>query len=106
MRLSRPVASFIASGRVTDLILIFMLIELAVLTVVYLRTGRGVPPPELAASLAAGLGLVCALRAALTGSSWGHIAVWLVLALTSHVLYVALRWSSHRISQPRRRYFR
>ncbi len=87
-------ADLIATGRVADLILGVMWLELVVLTVVYRRTRRGVPTPELAASLAAGMALVYALRAALGGSSWQHIAMWLVLALAAHLLYVVLRWGS------------
>jgi hypothetical protein len=92
------VASLVATGGVAYLILIFMLLEFIVLTAVYRRTGRGVPPPELAASLAAGIALVFALRASLVGSPWQHIAMWLILALTAHGLYVVLRWGSHRLS--------
>jgi Ni,Fe-hydrogenase I cytochrome b subunit len=92
------VGDLIATGRVADLIVGIMWLELVVLTLVYRRTGRGVPPPELAASLAAGMALVYALRAALARSSWQHIAMWLILALAAHVLYLVLRSGSHKIS--------
>jgi hypothetical protein len=91
-----------ASGRVADLIAGFMLVELIALSIVYRRTGHGVPPPELAASLAAGMGLLFALRAALVGSGWQRVALWLIVALVGHVLYVTLRWRPNRLSQHRR----
>jgi hypothetical protein len=80
------------------LIIGLMLVELAVLTLVHRSTGRGVPPLELAASLGAGGALVLALRAALVGSSWPHPAMWLILALIAHVLYVTVRSSVSRLS--------
>lgn len=91
-------ARLFATGRVADLIISFMLVEMVILTIVYRRTGRGVPPSELAPSLAAGMALVFALRAALAGSSWPLVAMWLILALVAHVLYVMSRWGANTFS--------
>ena len=94
MRPSKPVASLFASGRIVDCIVGLMLLELIAFRIVRARAQRGVPSNELAASVAAGMALLFALRAALVGLSWGYIAVWLVLALLAHLLYLKLRWSS------------
>jgi hypothetical protein len=75
-----------------DLIIALMLLEFAAVSVVRARTRRGIHPIELAVSLAAGMALLLALRSALVGFSWQHTAIWLVLALMAHILYVKLRW--------------
>lgn len=69
-----------------------MLLEFGVLIAVRARTRRGIDPAELAASLAAGMALLLALRCALVGFPWRHTATWLVLALMAHALYLKLRW--------------
>jgi hypothetical protein len=89
------VAELFASARIVDCIIALMLLELGVLTIVRSRTHRGMDPIELAVSLTAGMSLLFALRAALIGLSWLHVAMWLVLALIAHVLYVKLRWGAH-----------
>ena len=83
-----------ASARIVDFIVALMLLELAILAFLRLRMHRGIVPVELAVSLAAGMGLLFALRAALLGLSWQHIATWLILALIAHVLYLTLRWDA------------
>lgn len=90
-------ASLFTTGRVADLVVGLMLLEYGVLALLYRRTGRGVPPPELAASLAAGAALLLALRSSLMGEPWRHLAVWLLLALCAHLLYVRLRWNRGRV---------
>ncbi len=88
-------AELFASARIVDFIVALMLLEFAVVAFVRARTHRGIVPTELAASLAAGMGLLFALRAALLRLSWQHIAMWLLLALIAHVLYLTLRWDAH-----------
>lgn len=83
-----------SSARIIDFIVALMLLELAILAFVRSRMHRGIVPTELAASLAAGMGLLLALRAALLGLSWQHIATWLIFALIAHVLYLTLRWDA------------
>lgn len=88
-------AELFASARIVDLIVALMLLELAILAFVRSRTHRGIVPAELAVSLGAGMSLLFALRAALLELSWQHIAMWLILALIAHVLYLTLRWDAH-----------
>jgi len=54
--------SLVASGRIVDLILLFMLLELAVLLVYRRLTGRGLKPLDLGLLLLPGLFLLLALR--------------------------------------------
>jgi hypothetical protein len=88
------VAELFATGRIVDLIAGFMLVEFGVMTVLRSSGRGGIQPAELAVSLAAGMGLLFALRAALKGLSWQYVATWLILALAAHVLYLKLRWSA------------
>lgn len=87
-------ANLFATGRIVDLIVASMLVELGVLIAIRARTHRGIHPFELAVSLAAGMALLLALRSALVGFSWQHTAMWLGLALMAHVLYLKVRWGT------------
>jgi hypothetical protein len=88
------VAELFASGRIVDCIAGLMLLEFIAMAIVRSKAGRGVQPVELAASLAAGMALLLALRAALVGLAWQLVSMWLIVALTAHVLYLKLRWSA------------
>jgi NhaP-type Na+/H+ and K+/H+ antiporter len=88
------VTSLFATGRVVDLILGLVLIEVIALAVVRTRTKRGVNPFDLIASLLAGIALLFALRGALTGSGWPVIAVCLGAALVAHLWDLSRRWSA------------
>lgn len=77
--------SLLASGRVVDLILLFMLIEAAALLVYRRLTGRGLKPLDLAFMLLPGLFLLLALRAGLTGDAWPTVLAWLGAALLAHL---------------------
>jgi hypothetical protein len=88
------VAELFATGRVVHLIAGLMLLEFSAATFARWRLRRGVPPTELAVTLGAGMALLLALRAALVGSSWQWVAMWLILSLIAHVLYLRLRWTA------------
>ena len=83
--------SLVASGRIVDLVLLFMLVELAVLLLYRRRTGRGLAPVALVLMLAAGVFLLLALRAALVSDGWQVILVWLAAALIAHLADLRLR---------------
>ena len=82
-----------ASGRVVDCILIFMAIESLGLIAVHRLRRSGPSPRELIVSLSAGVALLLALRAAVVGSHWTMVAIWLVVALIAHLGDLKLRWT-------------
>jgi hypothetical protein len=79
------VAELFASGHVVDLIIAFMVVEAVVLLAWRRRTGHGIAPGPLVASLLAGFFLLLALRSALTGAPWAVMAGWLLAALVAHL---------------------
>jgi len=81
-----------ATGRIVDVILALMALELIVLIIVRKKTTRGLTTAQLTVSLAAGAALLLALRAALTGRPWQSVALWLIVALAAHALDLKLRW--------------
>lgn len=85
-------ADFVQTGRVVDLILALVIIETLVLAIYWRRTGRGVAPVGLVLNNAAGVSLMLALRAALTGGTWLAITPWLIAALCAHLADLAHRW--------------
>ena len=82
----------IASGRVVDLILGLMLLEAIAIGAYHAGTGRGIGPVDLAINLLAGVALLLALRAALTGAGWQAIAGILGVAGLLHVADLTRRW--------------
>jgi hypothetical protein len=85
-------AELFATGRVAHLILTLLALETLVLVLVYKRTGRGIEPVDLIVSNLAGVGLVLALHAALTGAAWMQIAPWLLAAFAAHIVDIVRRW--------------
>ena len=85
-------AALFASGRIVDGILAFVVVEAALLLAWRARRGTGPSPVALVANLAAGAGLMLALRAALTDASWIAVAAPLTLALGAHVVEMVLRF--------------
>ena len=77
-------ADLFASGRVVELILALVAAEGAALLVLHRRTGRGPSALPLLCNLAAGAGLMLALRASLVGAPWTAVAGWLLVALGAH----------------------
>jgi hypothetical protein len=84
-------AQWIASGRLVDLILVFMLIEVFALMVYRARSNRGMALLDIVLALVPGAFLLLALRAALIGLPWFWIALALTAALPSHLLDIARR---------------
>jgi hypothetical protein len=74
-----------ASGRIVDVILIFMAFEAIVLLVYQRVSGRGLGLYDIACVLIPGLFLLLALRAALLGAHWPVLAGWLLAALVAHL---------------------
>lgn len=87
-------ADLIKSGQVTGILIAVMVTEAAVLIAYRLGKGRGFAVPYIISNLLAGLFLVLALRAALTGAAWPWIAASLAAAGIAHVADLVVRWPS------------
>ncbi|ABM61856.1 hypothetical protein [Halorhodospira halophila] len=73
------------TGRIIDAILLLMVLEGALLYLVYRRSGWGLAPGTLVTTLAAGGFLLLALRAALTDAAWYWVSAWLLAGLAAHL---------------------
>jgi hypothetical protein len=80
-----------SSGRVVDIILLFVFIEAVFIAVHRGKTGRGVRLREVASGMLAGVFLLLALRCALVDERWPWIATWLLFALIAHLSDLAGR---------------
>ncbi len=76
---------FFVSGRVVDFVISIMVIECIALVLLSRSTGKGLTLPEIFWNTLAGLGLLLALRSALTGDPWLATALWLLTALAGHL---------------------
>ena len=85
---------FIESGAIVDVMLVFVVIEIAALLAWRRLQGGGIPAPALIANIGAGTSLMLALRCALTGSDWRWLALALVGALVFHSTDLLLRWQA------------
>jgi hypothetical protein len=81
-----------ASPELIDLILLFAVVEAAVLTLWHRRTGRGLSVIAVGLMLLPGICLLLALRAALTGRAWPWVPGALAAALIAHLADLRSRW--------------
>ena len=84
--------SLIKSGRIVDIMVIFVVIEVVVLVMYWRRTGRGVPTLPLLVNVGAGGSLMLALGATLKGAGYLAIALCLIASLVFHLADIVLRW--------------
>ncbi|MEO1160095.1 MAG: hypothetical protein AAFW74_06505 [Pseudomonadota bacterium] len=84
--------SLFKSGAIIDLILLLMAVEVILLLVWRHFTGAGVAPRALLPFLAAGGCLMMAVKFALTGQDWTHVAIALGGAFVFHLTDVTYRW--------------
>lgn len=84
--------SLIGSGRIVDLMLALVALEVIGILLFRRVRGGGVAAVPLLANIGAGGSLMMALRASLMGGSASQVAPWLIAALVFHVLDLALRW--------------
>ena len=82
-------ASWFASGRIVDGILLLVAAEALILA--WLSRRGGPPLPSLLTNLASGAALMLALRAALVGAGWIVIAGWMLAGLVAHLADLGLR---------------
>ncbi len=85
---------------IVDLILCVMAAEAVLLVLLRLRSGRGLPVREIVTTLAAGLCLLLALRAALQGAGEVAVTLWLAAAGIAHLLDIVVRWPPARTPGP------
>ena len=86
--------SLVTSGRIVDIALAFLVIELVILVVLTQSGRRRVRTLPLLVNAGAGGSLMLALRAALTDAGWPLITSFLLAALVFHGADVALRFSA------------
>jgi F0F1-type ATP synthase assembly protein I len=79
-------AELFASGRVIDLILGLVVVEVMVLALWRRRFGTGPDLGGLAANLASGGFLLLAVRAALVDAAWEWVALALLGSLLAHLV--------------------
>lgn len=84
----------ISSGRIVDIMIIFVIIEVALLLIYERTTGRGIAPYPLLVNIGAGGSLMLALRAVFSDADWTVIAGCLVASLVFHTLDLLQRWQS------------
>ena len=82
----------IISGRIVDIMIVFVIVEVIVLLVYERFTGRGVAPYSLLVNVGAGGSLMLALRAVFSEADWTIIAACLVASLVFHALDILQRW--------------
>ena len=82
----------ILSGRIIDIVVAVLLLELIAISVLHRTRGTGIAPYPLLVNIGAGGSLALAVKASVTGAGWQWIAIWLVASLVFHVLDLGARW--------------
>jgi hypothetical protein len=85
-------ADLLASGRLVDLILLFVALEALALALYFRATGRGVAIADLLPNLLAGALLLLTLRFSLSGAGWITCCGTLAAAGLAHLWDLARRW--------------
>lgn len=88
--------NLVESGRIVDVMLVFLFVEIVVLSLIRQRRGGGIAPLPLIVNIGAGGSLMVALRFALSGGSWQAVTACLLAALVFHVADIRLRWTAPR----------
>ena len=83
--------SLFTSGRIADVILMFMALEVLILGTYLWRRNQGLGLLSFVASSLAGGSLILALRAAILQSGWLFVAIYLLAGLLAHLGEIALR---------------
>ncbi|MEM7611332.1 MAG: hypothetical protein AAF270_06625 [Pseudomonadota bacterium] len=88
----QTLTDLIQSGRIVDIMLVVVAIEVAVLLAYRKVTGKGLRPLALLLNIGAGGSLMVALKLVFIDAGWQWVAVALISALVFHVSDLALRW--------------
>jgi hypothetical protein len=86
------IEALVTSGRIVDLMLVFILFEIVVIQWIRRSRGGGIPLVNLLTNIGAGGSVMLALRAELTGAGWHWVALFLLSALAFHVADLWQRW--------------
>jgi len=86
------IEALISSGRIVDIMILFVVIEVALVELSRRTRGRGLGTVPLLVNIGAGGSLMLALRASLVDSGWQWVAVFLVASLVFHVADLRVRW--------------
>lgn len=90
-------AELFASGRIVEIAIAAVALEMLVLLLWNPNQRRGTSVAALLGHLGAGMFLLLALRAALTGEAWPWSALWMTAALPAHVYGL---WSDQMSRRP------
>lgn len=82
----------IDSGRIVDIMLAVVFLEVLLLVYWWRWRRAGVPPLALLVNVGAGGSLMLALRAVLVGQQTPVVALWLLSSLVFHVADLLVRW--------------
>jgi hypothetical protein len=75
-----------------DIVIAITLLEALALATYHAKTGGGISPKDFVPTLAAGLALMLAVRAGVSGAGWGWVAVALLASGLAHLADVRRRW--------------
>ena len=95
----QTIQNLILSGRIVDVMLVFIALEIAIIATIRHRRGGAVSALPLLANIGAGASLMVALRFSLTGGSWLWITACLLAALVFHAMDIVLRWETVTASE-------
>ena len=84
-------ADWFASGRIIDLVLALVVLEVAALPWLLKGLNSSIKLSQLLPNIVAGMALMLALRFSLTDASWTWIALAMLLALAAHLTDLTLR---------------
>ena len=85
-------AEWFETGRFVYLVLSFIALEILLLAWWHRRSGRGLPPVEVAGNLAAGALIFMALERSASGAHWIWVAVFAALSFPAHAIDLRRRW--------------
>lgn len=91
---------FIRSGRVIDLALLIVVLELAALLALRVVGRKALGTPDVLANLAAAVGLLSAAHLLIARDAWVYSALALSLALVAHIAALRYRWRKPRAAKP------
>lgn len=86
------ISAFFIGGKIADLVLAVMVVEVLVLVGLSRRPQSGLSATSIVSAILPGFCLVLALRAAFVSAQWFWIALALVGALITHLIDMRLRF--------------